>query len=111
MSQQYGLLIDYEFCTGCHTCEMACKTELGLPEGKWGIQLTQIGPYEIEEDKWEYTFIPVVTELCDLCKDRVAAGKYPSCVHHCQAQVMEYGPIEELAAMINKPKMILIAPK
>ena len=24
MAQQ-GLLIDYEFCTGCHTCEMACK--------------------------------------------------------------------------------------
>ena len=22
---QHGLLIDYEFCTGCHACEMACQ--------------------------------------------------------------------------------------
>ena len=27
---QHGLLIDYEFCTGCHACVMACKVEMGL---------------------------------------------------------------------------------
>lgn len=21
---RYGLLIDYAYCTGCHTCEIAC---------------------------------------------------------------------------------------
>ncbi|MFC1640021.1 4Fe-4S binding protein [Gemmatimonadota bacterium] len=21
---EYGLLIDYEYCTGCHACEVAC---------------------------------------------------------------------------------------
>ena len=30
---QHGLLIDYEFCTGCHACEVACKVEKGL-EGR-----------------------------------------------------------------------------
>ena len=29
-----GLLIDYEFCTGCHTCEIACQMEHGFPVGK-----------------------------------------------------------------------------
>ncbi len=32
---RYGLLIDYEFCTGCHACEVACKMELSLPNGQW----------------------------------------------------------------------------
>jgi hypothetical protein len=32
----------------------------------------------------------------------------PSCVHHCQALVMEYGPVEKLAAKINKPKMVCL---
>ena len=33
MSNNYGLFINYEYCTGCHTCEVACKKALGLPEG------------------------------------------------------------------------------
>jgi serine/threonine protein kinase len=24
---RYGLLIDYEYCTGCHSCEVACQME------------------------------------------------------------------------------------
>lgn len=108
---QYGLLIDYEFCTGCHSCEMACKVELGLPKGKWGIKLCEVGPLEVDTDKWEWDYIPVPTDLCNLCKDRVAAGKLPSCVHHCQALVMEYGTVEELAAKLNKPKMVLFVHK
>lgn len=105
-----GLLIDYEFCTGCHSCEMACKIEHGLDEGQWGIELTQLGPREIAPRKWEYRFVPVPTELCDLCADRVAEGRWPTCVHHCQAQVMEYGPVEELVKAIDKEKMVLFIP-
>lgn len=106
-----ALLIDYEFCTGCHSCEVACKQELGLPVGKWGIKLTQVGPWQVSADRWEYNYIPIPTGLCDLCGARVAEGKKPACVHHCQAQVMEYGPVEELAAkMVTKGKMVLFAP-
>ena len=104
-----GLLIDYEYCTGCHVCEMACKVEKNLPKGEWGIKLYKYGPHEYEPDKWEFTFVPVPTKLCDLCEDRVATGKLPICVHHCQALVMEYGPIEELAAKMTKPEMVLFA--
>ena len=34
-----GLLINYEYCTGCHTCEVACKQEHGYPAGRWGIMV------------------------------------------------------------------------
>ena len=30
---KYGLLIDYEFCVGCHACEIACKQEHNRPRG------------------------------------------------------------------------------
>jgi len=109
---RYGLLIDYEFCSGCHSCEIACKLEHQLPHGQFGIQVLQMGPRKIGEDKWEYTFIPVPTDLCDLCEDRVREGKLPTCVHHCQSMIMRYGPVEELGSMMNeKPKMMLFAPK
>lgn len=109
---QNGLLIDYEYCTGCHSCEVACKNELKLSRGKWGIKLAEIGPWQVGPDKWEWNFIPVPTELCDLCGERVAKGEKPACVHHCQAQAMEYGPVEELAQKMaaKGSKMVLFVP-
>ncbi len=111
-NSRYALLIDYEFCTGCHSCETACKVELGLPLGQYGIKIVQDGPRQLENGKWEYTYLPIPTSLCNLCEDRVAMGKLPTCVHHCQAAVMEYGTVEELAAkMAGKSKMVMFTPK
>lgn len=31
-----------------------------------------------------------------LCAKRVAKGKMPACVQHCQAHVMEYGALPDL---------------
>jgi Fe-S-cluster-containing dehydrogenase component len=107
-----GLLIDYEHCTGCHSCEVACKKELNLPLGKFGIKLAKNGPFKLKdtEDKWELTYVPIPTHLCDLCGDRVAAGKKPNCVHHCQASVIEFGTVEELAKKMTNPRMVLFVP-
>lgn len=108
---RHGLLIDYEFCTGCHTCEVACKQELKLPAGQFGIKLAQDGPRKINADKWEYNYVPIPTSLCNLCEDRVAMGKLPTCVHHCQAGIMYYGTVEELAKQqAGKNKMVLFTP-
>ena len=75
---RYGLLIDYEYCTGCHSCEMACRMEHDIPVGQWGIKLAEIGPWQIEGDKWQFSNVPVPTDLCDLCEERVAQGKQPA---------------------------------
>ncbi len=105
-----GLLINYNYCTGCHSCEMACKVEHGYKEGEWGIKLTQNGPSELEDGKWELDYIPVPTRRCDLCADRVKEGRLPTCVHHCQGLCMEYGSVEELAKKITSPRMVLYTP-
>ena len=107
---RYGLLIDYEYCSGCHACETACKMEHDLPRGDFGIKIQQDGPRKNSSTgTYEYEHIPVPTSLCDLCAGRVAAGKLPTCVHHCQAGVMVYGPVEELARKVNKPKMAIFS--
>ncbi len=109
---RFGLLIDYEFCTGCHTCEIACKQEHNLPEGQWGIRILQSGPMKYAEDKWTYDYIPVPTDICDLCRERVKSGLQPACVKHCQAGVMKYGTIKELSEYMElKSKTVLFAPE
>ncbi len=109
---RYGLLIDYEFCTGCHTCEMACKQENNFGVGKSGIKVNEVGPFQIGPDKWALDYVPVPTDLCTLCHTRVSQGKKPSCVMHCQAGVMKFAPIKELAQYMElKGKTVIFAPR
>ncbi|MBE6473716.1 MAG: oxidoreductase [Coriobacteriaceae bacterium] len=112
----YGLLIDYEYCTGCESCVVACKEEHKFPVGKWGIRVFDDGPWQKDDEgeggnHFNWNKIPVPTDLCDLCASRLAQGKEPTCVHHCLAFCMQFGTIEELAAKLaEKPKQVLWVP-
>jgi len=107
-----GLLIDYQYCTGCHSCEVSCKNEHKIPRGQWGIKMTEVGPFEISADNWEWNYVPVPTQLCNLCEHRTAKGETPACVLHCLGACMEYGPIEELAEKMKEKgkKVAMFAP-
>ena len=110
MEGKYGLLIDYTWCTGCFSCEVACQMELGLPIGQTGIKVVEVGPWEYEPNKWQLAYYALPTDQCNLCESRVALGKEPSCVQHCQAKCMEYGPLEELSAKLaDHKKQVLFA--
>ena len=93
---------------------MACKVEHGIPTGQWGIHVLDDGLWPIDEEnnEWNWNHVPVPTDLCDLCADRVAKNREPSCVHHRLAQVMRFGPIDELVAELDKkPKQVLFVPR
>lgn len=64
-TKEYGLFINFDYCTGCHTCEIACKKEHDLPEGQWGIKVMQDGPRQNADGTWDYTYLPLPTSLCD----------------------------------------------
>ena len=69
------------------------------------------GPAKKPDGRWDYFLRPVPTALCDLCQERVDAGKLPACVHNCQAKVMEYGDVEDLAKqMACIKKCVLFSP-
>ena len=110
--ETYGLLIDYEYCTHCESCVISCKEEHHYPIGKTGIVVKGDGPWEIEDGEWNWNWYPLPTDLCDLCADRTAVGREPICVHHCLANVMYYGTVEELVKKLSeKPKQLLIVPQ
>ena len=108
-TQRYGILVDFEYCSGCHACEVACKTEHDMPRGDFGIKILQDGPRQNSNGRWEYEYLPLPTSLCDLCAERVAIGKLPTCVHHCQAGVLVYGTLSELAEKAKKSKMAIFS--
>ena len=106
-----ALLIDYEYCDNCHTCEVACKEEHDIPLGKWGIKVYEVGPWNIEGNKWQLKYVPVPTDMCDLCEERVGKGKLPRCAHDCYTGSIEFGTVEELAKRLErKPSQVLFVP-
>ena len=106
-----GILVDYEFCTGCHTCEIACATSHDLPNDRAGVVLHHEGAWEISGDRWQDTYLPVFTDVCDKCAGGTAAHDgVPMCVHHCQADVLRVGTLADLSAeLARKPKQLLFA--
>ncbi len=108
-----GIKVDVNYCTGCETCVLACQQERGFTEKEFGVTVTQLGPFHITPDKkdYEFDFIPQFTDWCDLCEERTAKGKLPSCVQMCQAQCLEYGDMEELMRAVTSPKQVVYAIK
>jgi anaerobic dimethyl sulfoxide reductase subunit B (iron-sulfur subunit) len=102
----YAVLIDYDYCTGCHTCEIACQQEHDYPVGTNGIVVKE---YEYEaEGRVRIEYLPFFTQHCDLCKVRRARAEVPACVRHCQARCMEFGTTAELAAKLSdRPNVAL----
>lgn len=106
-----GLLIDYEYCTGCHACEVACAQEYGWPAGMGGMRVIEV-IQTLPNDKAYLNFIPFPTESCVLCASRVKKGLKPACAQHCLAGVIKHGRVQDLAReMEGKPRMVLWAPK
>lgn len=110
--EKYGLLFDYEYCTGCGSCLVSCQEEHDYQDGKTGIKILTDGPWKIDDEFWNFNHWPVVTDMCDLCEERVGKGKEPICVHHCLANIITYGTIEDLSKKLaEKPKQFLVIPQ
>lgn len=105
-----GLLINYEYCTGCHACEVACKQEHNYPAGTGGITVKEFITETPERIYVDY--IPITTRFCDLCAERTKRGEPPACVKHCQAVIMWYGPVTALTKIMeSKPRSVIFAPR
>lgn len=75
--EQTGLVsVDAEVCIGCGTCVEACP--YGVPK--------------VDEGQG-------ISVKCDGCAARLAAGEKPVCVLACPARALDFGPIDELAAL------------
>jgi Fe-S-cluster-containing dehydrogenase component len=108
---EFGLLIDYEYCTGCYACQVACAQEHGRPAGMEGIRINEI-VQPLPNNRCYLAYVPFPTELCVLCRPRTKKGLKTACEVHCMAQCITFGPIAELAEkMREKPRMVLWTPR
>ena len=104
----YGLLIDYNYCSGCRSCEIACQMEHNYAPSMQGLRLSVIGPTLLPDGKkWQYDNLPLHTPYCNHCVSRIAEGKRPACVHNCQSGCISFGEIKDLIPKMTNEKMVL----
>ena len=72
-----GLIVQYDFCTGCHACEVACKKERGLDKGEFGIKVMEYGPAKKPDGRWDYFFIPYQPTCATYAPTAQAWASYP----------------------------------
>jgi Fe-S-cluster-containing dehydrogenase component len=78
------ILVDLDRCTGCHTCEIACKTE---NEGKQYVDVAQWGP-EILGGEMRTFYIPLMSGPSDDCRERLASGLDTPCMSVCPTEAL-----------------------
>ena len=60
---QKNIFVDLEYCTGCRSCEVACKQENNVPVGiKW-INVVKVGPRMVG-GKLRMDFVPMKCRHC-----------------------------------------------
>jgi anaerobic dimethyl sulfoxide reductase subunit B (iron-sulfur subunit) len=103
---RYAILVDYDYCTGCHTCEIACQQEHDYPVGTNGVMVKE---YEYEVNgRVQIDYLPFFTQHCDMCTSRLQRKELPACVRHCQSRCMEFGTAKELATSLpDRPRATL----
>lgn len=97
----YAMFIDYEYCSGCHTCEVACQKELGLAPDEFGIKIVEMQPEQAIPGRWQRDNLPYPTDRCNACASRLEKGKRASCEQHCQSDCVRVGELSEIAKLLD----------
>jgi Fe-S-cluster-containing dehydrogenase component len=103
-----GMLLDAERCTGCYSCQSACREVNQVPfDEKW-LEVVRRKPVKVDGDLTLYHLLAPVLEKCAEC---VKHENPPLCMRVCMASCLYVAPLEELLPKLKeKGKWVLYAP-
>jgi len=95
------ILIDLDRCTGCHACEIACKTE---NEGKQYVDVAQWGPETLGGEMRTF-YIPLMSGPSDDCRERLASGLDTPCAAVCPTRALR---VTEISTENNSEQEVVL---
>lgn len=103
------LVVDVKRCTGCYSCEVACKQENDLPVGEQIIDVISIGPITVGEKPRLFN-IPTFTTKCNLCSRRITQGLEPACVAACFFNAIRFVDVHEIDKILRERHVAYLFP-
>lgn len=95
------VLVDSEKCIGCGSCVLNCPYEARvLTSGMTGYFPEQgLTPYE---EAMQSVQVEGIVGKCDFCKDLLAQGQMPACVHTCVGNARVFGDLDDPESDVSK---------
>ncbi len=91
------ILVNLQRCTGCWTCSLACKVGNDLDDKAFWQTVRTLGSGEgidRPDGVWpdlHMTWLPVWSQNCIKCPDRLKEDKLPYCVNSCPVGALSFG--------------------
>ncbi len=106
--QPVGVLLNAERCTGCYSCQSACREINQVPlDEKW-LEVIRRKPVIIDGEPQLYHLLAPALDKCALCVERESP---PLCERVCMASSLVIRPVEQLLPLLKtKGKWVLYAP-
>jgi Fe-S-cluster-containing dehydrogenase component len=103
-----GMLLDAERCTGCYSCQSACRETNRVPfEEKW-LEVIRRKPVMVDGEPQLYHLLAPVLDKCAGCVER---ENPPLCERVCMASCLYVAPVEKLLPLLKKKgKWVLYTP-
>jgi Fe-S-cluster-containing dehydrogenase component len=88
-----GMLLNAERCTGCYSCQSACREINRVPfEEKW-LEVVRRKPIIVDGELNLYHLLAPQLDKCAECIERESP---PLCVKVCMANCLYVAPVEKL---------------
>ncbi len=103
-----GMLLDAERCTGCYSCQSACRDTNQVPFSERWLEVIRRKPVFVDGELRMYHLLAPELDKCAVCVQR----EYPPlCERVCMASCLFVAPVEKLEPIMKKKgKWVLYHP-
>lgn len=103
-----GMLLDLDMCTGCYTCQTACRETNHYGYDEQWMQVIRRDPYFVDGKLRMYHLVAPSLEKCAACYEN---DPDPLCAKTCSSAALFVGPIDELAITMKGRHAALFGPR
>lgn len=89
-----ALLLDLDDCTGCFSCEAACRETHRYPYDEDWMRCERREPFLVDGALRQYHLVAPVLDKCAACYE---ANPNPLCVSGCPTRALKIGSLAEMA--------------